>query len=728
MRKLFWFVCGFAAACLAGALFSLPLLPIAGGAALLCLAGFLLRRDWARRCAILLLGVALGAGWFTLDAALLHPLDNSIEGKTVSFAAKASDFPAATTYGYTVEVTLTEPQRGTALLYFKEPAEIAPGDTVQGTAYFPLPEEDDSTYRRSQGIQHFGRVNGALSVTRPEKVSLWLLPKFWARTMQENLRDVLPEDAAAFLIALTTGDKGGLSANLVNDMSLCGVYHAVSLSGMHISLLVGLILLLCGGKRDLAALLGLPALVLFTLLSGANSATVRAAVMQCFLLLAPLVRREYDSLTSLAAALLLLLLKNPQAILGWGLQLSFLSTLGILLFAQPIFDRLLPERWKHRRIPRYLAGGLSVSLAALLLSQPLLALYFGTVSLLAPIANLLVLWAVTLCFAGGLLTALCGFVLPGVSAVLAVPLTWLYRYIAWIVRLLAKLPFCAVYVEALAPALAVLFTQTAITVALIVGIRWYVPLCCSAVVLAAGIGVYLPQCGLDGFTALDVGQGQCLVWQNDGRTILFDCGGDDPADRAVRWVRSHGATHIEYLVLSHFDTDHVNGVPELLHRMPPEVLLIPAEAPDCDAKQAVLTAARSEDVPIREISEMTTLGDDFTVYPPLRHENENDSGLSALATAGSCDILITGDMRVETEIELIRRYDIPDLELFVAGHHGSGDSTGNALLDLCRPEIVLISVGTNPYGQPEDQVLRRISQYGGTAYRTDENGNLTFRW
>ena len=113
---------------------------------------------------------------------------------------------------------------------------------------------------------------------------------------------------------------------------------------MHVSLLSGLVMLLCAGKRRLAAALGLPLVWFFVLLTGANASSVRAGVMQTVLLLAPLMNRETDPPTAFAAALTLLLAQNPWALLNVGLQLSFASTAGIVFFAGGLYRSLSENR------------------------------------------------------------------------------------------------------------------------------------------------------------------------------------------------------------------------------------------------------------------------------------------------------------------------------------------------------------------------------------------------
>ena len=92
---------------------------------------------------------------------------------------------------------------------------------------------------------------------------------------------------------------------------------------------------------------------------------------------------------------------------------------------------------------------------------------------------------------------------------------------------------------------------------------------------------------------------------------------------------------------------------------------------------------------------------------------------------GEYDILITGDLDSDGEAALLAQYDLPDLEVLVAGHHGSKYSTSARLLRQTTPEMVLISVGENSYGHPTQEVLNRIAAIGAAVLRTDESGDIT---
>jgi competence protein ComEC len=119
---------------------------------------------------------------------------------------------------------------------------------------------------------------------------------------------------------------------------------------------------------------------------------------------------------------------------------------------------------------------------------------------------------------------------------------------------------------------------------------------------------------------------------------------------------------------------------------------------------------------------------EITIYPSSNTKETNDGGLCILFQPENCDILITGDRSTEGEAELLADTELPDLEILVAGHHGSRTSTSWELLNATKPEIVIISVGEgNSYGHPTWETLERLQLFGCQVYRTDLEGTIIFR-
>lgn len=152
----------------------------------------------------------------------------------------------------------------TAVIYFDEAdGEILPGSLLSGTAKFTTAQEKHlrgKDYDLSRGVFLTASCRETLHA-KPGRASVWLAPALFAERLRAAIQSAFPSDTAGFVQALLLGDKTGLRYEDQNDLAIAGIYHAVAVSGMHVSILLGMILLLCGGNHRLAAALGLPAAV-----------------------------------------------------------------------------------------------------------------------------------------------------------------------------------------------------------------------------------------------------------------------------------------------------------------------------------------------------------------------------------------------------------------------------------------------------------------------------------
>ncbi|MDR1330380.1 MAG: ComEC/Rec2 family competence protein [Oscillospiraceae bacterium] len=573
----------------------------------------------------------------------------------------------------------------------------------------------------------------------------------FAARVADSIDSAFPARLAPFFRAITIGDADALrrDAAVYTALGMSGVAHIVAVSGMHVSFLISMISYVAR-TRWARITVDIPVLLAFMAVTGFSSSVCRAAIMQLFVITAPLARRRGDSVTSVFTALLLLLAFDPGLITQIGLQLSFLSTLGIVIIS-PRMQNALREYGETRRvlrkrgIPRavydFVTASFSTTVGALALTMPLIAYYFGYVSLLAPITNLVTLWAAALCFCGGLITGLAGLAFMPLARFIALLASLPADWIIIAAKLISRVPFGTLYISNVYILAWLVYTYAVFAVFILQRgtlKKALYPVCGCAVAL--GLALLLtaatPRGGLT-VTAIDVGQGQSVVLSDGAATAVVDCGGTGFPSAAVRtaeYIQAQTAPPIELLILTHFHSDHAGSVPELLARETVKTLIIPD--PDLGGRDeltdAVLDAAAEHGIGIVTVTETITLdfgGSRLTIFPPFGDgSDENEFGLTILITSGEWDALITGDMREETELLLLERTELPDIELLVAGHHGSKYSNSNDLLEVTRPETALISVGSrNTYGHPAEETLERMHRHGVTVYRTDLMGNITIK-
>ncbi len=757
MRTLAVFAAGYAGAVFAATLV-LPekvFLPLGGVCILLAVVLHLLKRvvpNRRRRYALLCCaGMAVGLLWtWGYGQLFLEPV-RQLDDKTVVLSGTVTEFPQPTEYGGKVLVR-AELEGGasvTALLYIDQAyMHLEPGDRISTVAHCTLAthteDGEEITYYTAKGIFLTAVAHGELTDQRPEHVPLFCVPAHLSRQLKESFERIFPESVASLVKAVVTGNRDNLSDSFTTSLQRTGLAHTVAVSGMHLAYLAGFLALLFGRGSRRSALVSLPVIALFTLMAGSTPSVVRAAIMIAMLQLAPLLGRERDDATALAFALLLLLLQNPYAAASVGLRLSFGAVAGILLFSDSLQERMLtcikqgkpgrnPVKWLWNGIIRFVISTLSATLGALVFTTPLTAMYFGRVSLIAPVANLLTLWAVSAVFVGGIAAGVLGMFLP----VAAVPVILCARYLEWIIALMGKMTFASIPAGNLYYMLWLLFLYAMLAAALLLPgkKRLRIPVLAGTIVL--GWALILTNLSFHAGTlkvqVLDVGQGQSVLIRSGTALALVDCGGDryeNAGDIAADHIQSAGYSAIDLLVISHYHSDHANGVPELLDRVDVKEIALPDVEEDSDLRKRILEQAEEQDIRVRFVSEDLELpfGRDttLTIYPPMGGSETNELGLSVLCSAGDYDVLLTGDMGVSAEKKLVAYAGLPDVELMVAGHHGSKYSNSQFLLETVRPDAAVFSVGgDNNYGHPTPEAMERFRAVGAKLYRTDLNGTVT---
>lgn len=741
MRKLAWFALPFSGATfLAQLLLPSSIWLAAGGlCALLALAAVVSRRDLRLRLAAA--GMALAFLWSWGYYALFQEPAEKLAGTEGQYTAVVLDWPEEMDYGVRLLVGLqSEDREFKTRLYLYDGAgmDFSPGDRITGTASLSsaaLYHGEEVTWNLSKGIQLMAYGRGEWTVTgqtfRPAVLYANL-----AHTITESVERFLPEEEAGFVTALLLGDRSGISASLSSSLSRAGLSHMVAVSGLHLAFLAGLLTLPVKGRRR-TALWCIPVLILFAGAAGFTPSVVRAAVMECFLLLAPVLGRENDPPTSLSAALLFLLAVNPSSAGSISLQLSFAAVAGIFLLSGKLYDFFKEKLGEGQKGPvrRWVLSTLSVSLASSVFTLPLVAWHFEMVSLISPLSNLLVLWAVSLLFALAMVMAVAGAVCPPLGELLSVPVRALTIYVTGVSDYLGDLPLAAVTTRGfLIRAWVVLLMVTVVLMyfSRILRRRWYLPVgwVIAAFCLAVGLTRAELNAGSFQITALDVGQGQSICVSSGGLRAAIDCGGsslDDPGDILADYILDCGGDQLDLLILTHFHTDHVSGVPELLQRIPVERLALPDVDEESALRAEIVAAAEAQGTELLWVTDDVTVemgGMTLRIYAPLGAGEKNEEGLSILCSVGENDLLITGDMTEDIEKRLVKYGDLPRVEVLVAGHHGSKYASGAVLLQAIQPEIALISVGYNNYGHPSAEALDRLTAAGAEIYRTDLQGDL----
>ncbi len=712
-----------------------------------------LRKNWVAVVCIAL-GVVLGIVFNLLYLKYDDRIPEDIGEKSCFIGAYVTDYSRENKSGnriyFTAEVYSVDAKRldrtiRVNIYYPDMYARLKPGDTFSAKAKFSFPENteefDAYSYYKTRGIDAFLYAEKDGMIFRADKVPVKYMYKTLRFKIQEEISRLLPEKEGGFLNALIVGDKTDLSETIKEDMRITGLSHTIAISGMHVSFLVGLLVLLFG--RKYGSIISVPVMLIFVLIAGSTPSVMRAFIMQCFIIFAPLLMREADQITSLFAALFVILIINPYAIGDVGMQLSFLSTLGLILLSgkinNKIIEKLPARKWKwYRRFINSISGTISATVSATLFTVPLIIYYYGTVSLISLIANLVVLWAVSFMFSLGVICVLTAFLWMGAAKVAALVLTWLINAVCAVVHTLSNIPLASVYAKNSMAiiGLGVLYSG------LVFGYIGYrkknkFKYLAPASVLVCAVLIFVSTYTRVGkeveFTAFDVGQGLSVMAELQGKRVVIDCGGDsaqNAGNTVYEEIIKKNTRKIDAIVLTHAHFDHTNGVERLLSKANVGELYIPARiGGESEIKKIIKTAHdRGTKVYAVEKDKTLTFGDmKLKLLCSYKQDKENNTGIATVITKGNFDVIITGDLEMQAEEYLVNEKYLPNTEVYIVGHHGSNSSSSDYFLNKINPEYAVISVGeNNSYGHPSKKTLSRLKNHGIEYMRTDESGTVRF--
>ncbi|RME46407.1 MAG: DNA internalization-related competence protein ComEC/Rec2, partial [Caldilineae bacterium] len=571
---------------------------------------------------------------------------------------------------------------------------------------------------------------------------------------------ILPQPEAALLSGILLGLRSSIPRDLYDQFNATGTSHVIVISGSNISLVVGLLLLvgekLLGRRR--AAFLALLGVTLYTVMVGADAAVVRAAIMGALYVLAMVLGRPNAVLNALFASALAMTIANPLTLWDAGFQLSFLATLGLIVLVPPL--ERLAAGWLTRLDGTPVAGlasdmlkeALLVTLAAQIITAPLILYQFGRFSLVSLPANLFIVPVQPLVMSLGGLATLAGLV----SVPLGIGLGWLaWLPLTWTVRVVEAAAALRWAQVELPPMPLWLLALAYLTLA--AGVWWLYDLpareggrtgqrrgsnrmlAAAGGALALAMVVWIAARSVpDGklhVAFLDVGQGDAvLITTPGGRQMLVD-GGPSPAQLGVRlgeempfWDHS-----LDVVVSTHPDADHLTGLLDVLNRYRVDTVLVS----DFEGQSALFEEWQTElnRSPARVVEAWQGMhlqlddGVEAVVLNPgpatAADEAANNHSVTLKIQMGDVSFLLSGDLEMEGERALLQSGQDVRATVFKSPHHGSKTGSSLPFLEAVHPQVVVISVGAdNRFGHPAEVVLQRYADLGLTVLRTDQMGTV----
>ena len=230
---------------------------------------------------------------------------------------------------------------------------------------------------------------------------------------------------------------------------------------------------------------------------------------------------------------------------------------------------------------------------------------------------------------------------------------------------------------------------------------------------------------------LDVGQGLSVLLQSNGHYALYDGGDKDHSSRVVSYLQDAGVSSLDYVISSHYDSDHLNGLVGALYAFPVEQVLGPDYTRDTSVYQSFVNAVSSQGLSVThpDVGSTWKLGSStFTVLAPnsSSYNKSNDYSIVLKVSLGSDSFLLMGDAESTSEEEILNNGLDVSCDVLCVGHHGSASSTTWDLLEQALPEWAVISCGvSNDYGHPHSETMEKLESMEISVFRTDLQGDIT---
>lgn len=617
-----------------------------------------------------------------------------------------------------------------------------------------------------------------------------------------RLYTVFPEREASVMAALLLGEKTDTDKELKNLYKRCGILHILSISSLHITIIgMSLYKTLRRTGLPVApcAVAGAVLLLLYGFLTGFSVSACRAIGMYLIRMLGEICGRTYDMLTAVGILAAAMVLYRPFYLENTGFLLSFSAVLGIGALYPAMAGKRSPVRPRYygeprlrlwlRKTLRALRMNALSSLAATLATLPVQLWFFYEAPVLAVVINLLVLPFMKPMLIAGLFSLIPGF---GAAGILDRGILWWYETLC---GLFDGLPFGSWNPGRPQP-WQMLIYYMALGGIVLLGRRrrrsegksnegksgggrgsggkvsgrirrvrvgaW------QAILTVAAVAIFfIHPADRNQVIFLDVGQGDCcLIRTETGHNYLFDCGSSSRRKVGeyvlLPTLKYYGITTLDGVFVSHPDVDHMNGIRELLelaadNHLKIKSLILPAVEQSARQEQfgelLEAVAERNEGQKTKQTTRIVwvSAGDAwesgsvrFLCLHPEKESgtmNENAYSECFYVDFGDFTLLLTGDVEGSGEEALLaelQRRRIGQLDLLKIAHHGSRNSTTEALLQQLHPGTAIISCGSNNrYGHPHAELLNRLESagvqwfctkdYGAVIVETDKGGSVKLR-
>ena len=520
-------------------------------------------------------------------------------------------------------------------------------------------------------------------------------------------------NSSPYLQTFILGDKSYMDDNINNTYRDNGISHLFSISGMHISLISGILFYLIkrisyNNYYNYGVVITF--LLIYTFILGMIASVLRTIVMYILFAINKLFNLKIKNIDLMLFVLVICIIINPFIIYDIGFQYSYIISFTLIIL-----------RDKIKKINNYILKSLYISYIAFIVSFPITVYNFYQVNIISIFLNVIVI--------------------PLVSVIIF-PLsiiTFIFPFIDNLLYLLIKfLEFISINVDKI-EFTKIIFSKPNILVIILYYILIYLSLYKQKYLMFLIMLVLLHKCyrymyPIMNITFLDVGQGDSVLISfpyNKGN-ILIDTGGlfnsnyNISENKTIPYLKSIGITYLDYLIITHGDYDHIGEATNIIE--------------DFKVKKVIFNVGKLNDLELDVIKilkeknieyyqNIKTLNIDTNILYFLNteiYDTENDNSSVIYFIYNNIKFLLMGDAEVNKENDILKKYNLYNIDILKVGHHGSNTSSSKYFIDKINPEYSIISVGkNNRYGHPNGEVLNNLKDT--IVYRTDEDGSIIFK-
>lgn len=613
------------------------------------------------------------------------------------------------------------------------------GDSLYIEGEFKQPEE--ARNYKGYNYKQYLKTKKIIGTVELEKVKILKSSNgSFIHNIQKYIRDTingtLTDEEGNLLLAILLGDKDKLSEDIQESFNTSNLSHMLAVSGAHVSyIILGLTYVLQNsiiGKKN-GKIVCIIFLLAFMAITNFTPSVTRACIMAILTLFSSIIYRKSDVYTNISVAALITLIFNPYGLLDLGFQLSYGGTIGIIIFIKRI-----QEKKSNSKVINYIKQMALVSIYANIIIIPIMMYHFNTVSFTFIISNIMASPILGIIVITGFLFIIASITVKPLTRLIAIFIKPILSILIKISQICSKLPFSNILV--VTPYMFNVISYYAIILYCIKSKKnnkCKIIICLLIVLILINFIIYIFPQKLRIFF-IDVGQGDStLIITPDKKTVLIDGGGSDSFDVGEKvllpYLLDRRILKIDYVLISHFDTDHATGVAQILGKIDVSSIILTRQLEENDIYRHILSIAKEKKIKLIYVKEGDVLKIGGIKISIIHPENKlminnpmNNNSIVCKVEYNSFSMLLTGDIEMEAEELILRKNINLKADVLKVAHHGSKTSTTGEFLKAINPKVALIGVGkNNNFGHPSNEVIQRLKENGTRIYRTDENGEIS---